>query len=99
MSHDQPILDTITDRLNFLNHVEFFASLPDDLRQEMADTAREHILSAGEVLVYQGDPSAMLYLLMEGRIELESREVYHSGALIDPAATLSGQPHSARAVA
>jgi CRP-like cAMP-binding protein len=93
----------MVDNLALLNGNEFFASLPDDLRSEIALSAVERVLSSGDVLLYEGDPSVTLFLLVEGEIHLtrnqQGREVLYPQQIIDEASILSGQPHRMRAVA
>jgi CRP-like cAMP-binding protein len=89
--------------LALLNNIELFSSLPEDLRIEMAGSASERLLKTGDTLIYAGDPSTRLFLLLEGQIDLmwdqQTHESITAGALVDPAAALGGQAHRVRAVA
>src|SRR5574341_984544 len=93
----------MSNMLALLNGIRLFSSLPEDLRVDMARSASERLLNVGDILIHEGDPSTRLFLLVEGQIDVvwdqRTREAIYVGALVDPAAALSGQSHGVRAVA
>jgi signal transduction histidine kinase len=51
-----------------LRSIEIFADLREDQLDWFASTAKEVILSPGEVLLHEGDPADALFVLLEGEI-------------------------------
>lgn len=86
-----------------LDGIPLFASLPAGLRRQMEVEAQAHSYQAGDVLCYEGDPAAMLTLLLEGQVNLSwggcPRGICLPGSLLDPAAALGDLPHTVKAVA
>jgi CRP-like cAMP-binding protein len=83
--------------------IPFFASLPESLRQQLEAEAITKTYQAGETLFYEGDPPAVLALLLEGQVDLSwggsPRGLCLPGSLLDPAAALGDLPHTVKAVA
>ncbi len=51
-----------------LRAIDIFADLRDDQLQWFVASAEERILSPGDVLLHEGDPAEMLFVLLEGEI-------------------------------
>ena len=53
---------------DLLRAIDIFADLRDDQLQWFVASAEERILSPGDVLLHEGDPADMLFVLLEGEI-------------------------------
>ncbi len=86
-----------------LSNVPVFSDLHPDVHAALHALAQTRRFAAGETLFYEGARADTLYLLAAGRCALsygrEARGDIHSGALIDPIATLGGLPHSVKTTA
>ncbi len=51
-----------------LRAIDIFADLRDDQLQWFVTSAEERTLSPGDVLLHEGDPAEMLFVLLEGEI-------------------------------
>jgi CRP-like cAMP-binding protein len=85
-----------------------FSELPPELRKQLAEVSSERVLSAGDLLVRQGDPTESLILLVEGTIQVnvddenDNNHVLNTlspPALIGEIGIFTGQPRTAHVVA
>jgi NTE family protein len=96
------LIDTASERNDFLRAVPILAGISDGLRAEIAGHARWVQLAAGEWLFRQGEAGDSLYVVRSGRLEvvLEDsgptvvRELAR-GAVVGELALLTGSPRSA----
>ena len=62
----------MSDRLAFLRTTELLAAVPEALVVKIDRTLEEVNLAAGEVLFDEGEEGDAVYLMVEGRLRLES---------------------------
>ena len=64
---------------------------------------RRQIVSAGETIIREGEPGTTLYIVVEGRVEVQvvgiAVATVGPGGIVGELAVLTGQPHSATVVA
>ena len=82
--------------------VDFLRNKPESLRKEMANMAVARHYPRGNILYYHGDPSAILYVVLEGQVKIsviseDGREVVvafmRPGGVCGLIAALDGGPH------
>jgi CRP-like cAMP-binding protein len=95
----------VTDR-RILSSTELFASLPEEMVEQLRAKARDRSLAKGELLFSQGDESSDLYVVMDGRIAISTRStdgresmvaVLENGGLFGEMGLFDGGPRSAEA--
>ena len=89
-----------------LDSTELFASLPEEMVEQLRSQARVRDLAKGDLLFAQGDESSELYVVQEGRIAISTRSsdnresmvaVMESGGLFGEMGLFDGGPRSAEA--
>jgi len=99
-----PALRGLDDRLRepahaaLLRRVEFLASLPPALREQLAATLVEVRHPAGGTVIRQGEPGDRFYVLEEGEVEIEGN-VLGPGASFGEIALLRDVPRTATVTA
>jgi len=99
-----PVLRGLDDRLReparaaLLRRVEFLASLPPALREQLAATLVEVRHPAGGTVIQQGEPGDRFYVVEEGEVEIEGN-VLGPGASFGEIALLRDVPRTATVTA
>jgi len=81
-----------------LRGVEFLASLPPALREQLAATLVEVRRATGETVIVQGEPGDRFYVVEEGEVEIEGN-VFGPGASFGEIALLRDVPRTATVTA
>lgn len=85
---------------------ELFSVLPEDVRAELAAAGTETDLARGDLLFHQDDPSAAMYVVIEGKVAVATRAsdgreslvaVLETGGLFGELGLFDGEPRSADA--
>jgi CRP/FNR family cyclic AMP-dependent transcriptional regulator len=89
-----------------LDSTELFASLPEEMVEQLRSQARIRHLAKGDLLFGQGDESSDLYVVQDGRIAISTRSsdgresmvaVMENGGLFGEMGLFDGGPRSAEA--
>jgi len=81
---------TVVERAVALRSVDAFRRVPIDQLAHVAAVAREQALSKGETLFREGDPPESLFVVLDGRIQLQrSGEVFAEAKAGEPLGTWS----------
>ena len=89
-----------------LDSTELFASLPEEMVEQLRSQARIRELAKGDLLFGQGDESSDMYVVQEGRIAISTRSsdgresmvaVMENGGLFGEMGLFDGGPRSAEA--
>jgi len=94
--------------MNIMSVIPFFVPLQETEREQLARTARMHAYSAGKTIVEEGDPGRSIYVILNGRVKVFTRD--HAGNELElttlgvghffgVTSLLSGKPRSSSAVA
>ena len=54
--------------------IPFFSPLEEDARKELADSATLHVFNGGEMIIREGEPGRSIYVILDGRIRVFSRD-------------------------
>lgn len=55
-------------RLSILRHVDFFATLPEEMLQQLATTSRMRLYATNETIIRQGDQGEELFIVNRGQV-------------------------------
>ncbi len=93
----------VSDRLHFLRSTELLAAVPDALVASIDTRLKEVTLAAGDVLFNEGEEGDAVYLVVEGRLRLESAGMTlihrERGDCVGEIALIDEEPRSAAAIA
>ena len=93
----------MSSRLNFLRTTELLAAVPDALIERIDTRLDEVNLEAGEILFEEGDEGDAVYIVVEGRLRVESDGLLlltrADGDCVGEIALIDNEPRSADAVA
>ncbi|NIP46419.1 MAG: SpoIIE family protein phosphatase [Gammaproteobacteria bacterium] len=93
----------MSDRLTFLRGTELLASVPEPLVAKIDERLEEVQLQAGEVLFGEGEEGDAVYIVVEGRLRLESGGMTlierNCGDCVGEIALIDDEPRSAAAIA
>lgn len=91
------------ERVALLHQVEFFGRLPSHVLASIAQHASEIELATGDTLITQGEPGDCLFVVVEGRVRVESsgRQIGELGRgdVVGELAVLSPGPRTATVTA
>ena len=88
--------------------IPFFSSLGKEERKEVTDTATLHGFSTGEVIIREGDPGRSIYVVINGRVKIFSKDyqgkefelaILETGEFFGEMAFLTGKPRLVSAMA
>ena len=94
--------------MDVISKIPFFSPLQETEREELAEDATMHVFNAGEMVIREGDPGRSVYIVLDGRVKVFTRD---DGGNELPLATLavgqffgemslvSGKPRSSSVVA
>ena len=60
--------------MDVISKIPFFAPLQETEREELAEDANMHVFSAGEVIIREGDPGRSVYVILDGRVRVFTRD-------------------------
>jgi pSer/pThr/pTyr-binding forkhead associated (FHA) protein len=60
--------------MDVISKIPFFAPLQEKEREELAEDATMHVFSAGEVVIEEGDPGRSVYVILDGRVRVFTRD-------------------------
>ncbi len=69
-------MDTIIERVIFLQGVELFSDIPSEQLGHLAGITQRFTAEAGETLFKEGDPSDSMFVLIDGKVQLFRNEVF-----------------------
>ncbi len=93
----------MSDRLQFLRSTELLAAVPPALVEKIDGCLEEVHLAAGEILFHEGEEGDAVYLVVDGRLRLESDGMTlinrERGDCVGEIALIDDEPRSAAAIA
>ena len=60
--------------MDVISKIPFFAPLLETEREELAEDATMHVFSAGETIIREGDPGRSVYVILDGRVKVFTRD-------------------------
>jgi hypothetical protein len=60
--------------IDVISKIPFFAPLQEIEREELAEDATMHVFSAGEMIIREGDPGRSVYVILDGRVRVFTRD-------------------------
>ncbi len=60
--------------MDVISKIPFFAPLQETEREELAEDASMHVFSAGEMIIREGDPGRSVYIILDGRVKVFTRD-------------------------
>ena len=60
--------------MDVISQIPFFAPLQEKEREELAEDATMHVFSAGEMVIREGDPGRSVYVILDGRVKVFTRD-------------------------
>jgi len=60
--------------MDVISQIPFFAPLQETEREELAEDATMHVFSAGEMIIREGDSGRSVYVILDGRIKVFTRD-------------------------
>ncbi len=108
-----PISAVGTDRrsvrlMDVISKIPFFAPLQETESEELAEDATMHVFSAGEMIIREGDPGRSVYVILDGRAKVFTRDDGENelelatlgvGQFFGEMSFVSGKPRSSSVVA
>ena len=58
--------------------IPFFSPLDGDERKKLADAATLHVFNAGEIIIHEQDPGHSIYVILDGKIRVFTRDPHGS---------------------
>jgi len=69
-SDEKPVMNTIIERVIFLQSIELFSDIPSEQLVHIAGITHSFSLNEGDILFKKGDKSQHMFLLVDGVVEL-----------------------------
>jgi CRP-like cAMP-binding protein len=63
--------------------IPFFSPLKAAERKQLADTATLHVFNAGEMIIREGDPGRSIYVILDGRVKVFTRDNHGEALELD----------------
>ncbi|MDH3557987.1 MAG: cyclic nucleotide-binding domain-containing protein [Deltaproteobacteria bacterium] len=60
--------------MDVISQIPFFAPLQEKEREELAEDATMRVFSAGEMVIREGDPGRSVYVILDGRVKVFTRD-------------------------
>ena len=60
--------------MDVISKIPFFAPLQEEEREQLAEDASMHVLHAGEMIIPEGDPGRSVYVILDGRVKVFTRD-------------------------
>jgi pSer/pThr/pTyr-binding forkhead associated (FHA) protein len=60
--------------MDVISKIPFFAPLQETESEELAEDATMHVFSAGEMIIREGDPGRSVYVILDGRVRVFTRD-------------------------
>ena len=60
--------------MDVISKIPFFVPLQETEREELAEDANMHVFSAGEMIIREGDPGRSVYIILDGRVKVFTRD-------------------------
>ena len=60
--------------MDVISKIPFFAPLQETEREGLAEDATMHVFSAGEMIIQEGDPGRSVYVILDGRVKVFTRD-------------------------